>query len=81
MSQKDIIDNNINILFSTFNILKSNKMEDKDPNFNSQNKSRNDQQYKDSLFSICINNSQNENEDKNDDKKMKKRSKMRKKMK
>ena len=27
LSQKDIIDNNISILFSTFNILKSNKME------------------------------------------------------
>ena len=26
LSQKDIIDNNISILFSTFNILKSNKI-------------------------------------------------------
>ncbi len=69
LSQKDIIDNNINILFSTFNILKSNKMEEKDPNLDSQNKNENDQKYKDSLFSIYINNSQNENEDKKDDKK------------
>ena len=29
LSQKEIIDNNISILFSTFNILKSNKMEEK----------------------------------------------------
>ena len=69
LSQKDIIDNNINILFSTFNILKSNKMEEKDPNFDSQNKNENDQKYKDSMFSIYINNSQNENEDKKDEKK------------
>ena len=69
LSQKDIIDNNIGILFSTFNILKSNKMEEKDPNLDSQNKKENDQKYKDSMFSIYINNSQNENEDKKDDKK------------
>ena len=70
LSQKDIIDNNISILFSTFNILKSNKMEEKDPNLDSQNKNENDQKYKDSMFSIYINNSQNENEDKKDEKKM-----------
>jgi len=37
LSKKDIIDNNnnINILFSTFNILKSNKMEEKDSNLDS----------------------------------------------
>ena len=69
LSQKDIIDNNISILFSTFNILKSNKMEEKDPNLDSQNKNENDQKYKDSMFSIYINNSQNENEDKKDEKK------------
>ena len=69
LSQKDFEDNNISILFSTFNILKSNKMEEKDPNSNSQNKSENDQKYKDSMFSIYINNSQNENEDKKDEKK------------
>ena len=68
LSQKDIIDNNISILFSTFNILKSNKMEEKDPNLDSQNKNENDQKYKDSMFSIYINNSQNENEDKKDEK-------------
>ena len=62
LSQKDFEDNNISILFSSFNILKSNKMEEKDPNFNSQNKSENDQKYKDSMFSIYINNSQNESE-------------------
>ena len=60
---------NISILFSTFNILKSNKMEEKDPNLDSQNKNENDQKYKDSMFSIYINNSQNENEDKKDEKK------------
>ena len=64
-----MIDNNISILFSTFNILKSNKMEEKDPNLDSQNKNENDQKYKDSMFSIYINNSQNENEDKKDEKK------------
>lgn len=69
LSQKDFEDNNISILFSSFNILKSNKMEEKDPNSNSQNKSENDQKYKDSMFSIYINNSQNENEDKKDEKK------------
>ena len=79
--QKDFEDNYISILFSTFNILKSNKMEEKDPNINSQNKNENDQKYKDSLFSIYINNSKNENEDKKKKKKMKKRSKMSKKMK
>ena len=42
-------------------------MEEKDPNLDSQ--SRNDQQYKDSMFSIYINNSQNENEDKKEEKK------------
>ena len=36
-------------------------MEEKDPNLDPQKKSRNDQQYKDSMFSIYINNSQNEN--------------------
>ena len=69
LTQKDFEDNNISILFSTFNILKSNKMEEKDPNSNSQNKSENDQKYKDSMFSIYNNNSQNENEDKKDEKK------------
>ena len=63
------------MLFSSFNILKLNKMEEKESNFKSQNKSENDQQYKDSMFSIYINNSQNENEEK----KMKKRNKMNKK--
>ena len=43
-------------------------MEEKDPNINSQNKSENDQKYNNSMFSICINNSQNENEDKKDEK-------------
>ena len=43
-------------------------MEEKDPNFNSQNKCENDQKYKDSMFSIYINNSQNENEDKKEEK-------------
>ena len=56
-------------------------MEEKDPSLDSQNKNENDQQYKDSMFSIYINNSQYENEDKKDEKKTKKRSKMRKKMK
>ena len=69
LSQKDIIDNNISILFSTFNILKSNKMEEKDPNLDSQNKNENEEKYKDSMLSIYINNSQNENEDKKDEKK------------
>ena len=69
LSQKDIIDNNISISFSTFNILKSNKIEEKEPNLNNQ-------KYKDSMFSIYINNSQNENEDKKDEKKMKKWKKM-----
>ena len=76
LSQKYIIDNNFNILFSTFNILKANKMEEKDPNLDSQNKKENDQKYKDSLFSIYINNSQNENEEKKDEKKSKMRKKM-----
>ena len=44
-------------------------MEEKYPNSNSQNKSENDLKYKDSMFSIYINNSQNENEDKKDEKK------------
>ena len=52
LSQKDFEDNNISILFSSFNILKSNKMEEKDPNFNSQNKSENDQKYKDYVFNL-----------------------------
>ena len=43
-------------------------MEENDTNFNSQNKSENDQKYKDSMFSIYINNSQNENEDKKEEK-------------
>ena len=64
LSQKYIIDNTISILFSTFNILKSNKMEKKDPNLDSKNKSENDKKCKDSMFSIYINNTQNENEDK-----------------
>ena len=68
LSQKEFEDNNISILFSTFNILKSNKMEEKDLNLNSQNKNKNDQ---DSMFSIYINNSQNENEDKNEEKRRK----------
>ena len=68
LSQKDFEDNNISFLFSSFNILKSNKMEEKDPNLDSQNKNENDQKYKDSMFSIYINNSQNENEDKKDEK-------------
>ena len=68
LSQKDIIDNNISILFSTFNILKSNKMEEKDPNLDSQNKNENEQKYKDSMFSIYINNSQKKKEDKKDEK-------------
>ena len=37
-------------------------MEEKDPNFDSQNKSENHQKYKDSMLSIYINNSQNESE-------------------
>ena len=80
LSQKDIIDNNISILFLTFNILKSNKMEEKDPNLDSQNKNENDQKYKDSMFLICINNSQPKNEEKKAKKKMKKWKKMRKKI-
>ena len=44
-------------------------MEEKDPNLDSQNKNENDQKYKDSMFSIYINNSQNENEDKKYEKK------------
>ena len=44
-------------------------MEEKDPNLDSQNKNENDQKYKGSMFSIYINNSQNENEDKKDEKK------------
>ena len=43
-------------------------MEEKDPNLDSQNKNENDQKYKDFMFSIYINNSQNENEDKKDEK-------------
>ena len=78
--QKDFGDNNINILFLNFNIFKSNKIEEKDPNLDSQNKNENDQKYKDSMFSIYINNSKNENEDKNDEKKKKKLKKMRKKI-
>ena len=81
LSQKDFEDNNISILFSSFNILKSNKTEEKDPNLDSQKKSRNNQQPKDSMFSIYINNSQNENKDNKEEKKTKKRSKMRIKMK
>ena len=38
ISEKDFEDNNISILFSSFNILKSNKMEEKDPNLDSQKK-------------------------------------------
>ena len=71
LSQKDFEDNNISILFSKLKkkaltlILKIKpKMK----------------QYKDSMFSIYINNSQNENEDKKEEKKGEKRSKMRKKM-
>ena len=44
-------------------------MEEKDPNFNSQNKSENDQKYKDSMFSIYINNSQPAMNKKNEKKK------------
>ena len=44
-------------------------MEEKEPNLNSQNKSKNDRKYKDSVFSIYINNSLNENEDKKEEKK------------
>ena len=46
-------------------------MEEKGPNSDIQNKSensQNNQQYKDSLFSICINNSKPENEEKKDEK-------------
>ena len=81
ISQKDFEDNNISILFSSLNNLKSNKMEEKDPNSDIQNKSENDQKYKDSIFLIDFNNFQNENEDKKDEKKDEKRSKMRKKIK
>ena len=58
LAQKDFGDNNISILFSSFKILKSNKMKEKDPNSNIQNKSENDQKYNDSMLSIYINNSQ-----------------------
>ena len=75
LSQKDFEDNNISILFSSFNILKSNKMEEKAPNFNSQNKIENGQKYKDSMFSIYFNNSLNENEDKKEEKRRKKKKK------
>ena len=61
---RNIPDNNISILFSTFNILKSNKMKEEDSNSEFQNKSANDQQNKDSMFSHGINNSQIENEKK-----------------
>ena len=61
LCQKDIIDNYISILFSTFSILKSNKMEENNHNFDSQNKNENEQKYKDSMFSIFIDNSQIEN--------------------
>ena len=44
-------------------------MEEKDPNLDSQNKKENEQKYKDSMFSIYINNSQNESEDKKEEKK------------
>ena len=80
LSQKDFEDNNISILFSSFNILKSNKMEEKDPISNSQNKSENDQKYKDSIFSIYINNSKIKMKIKKMKKKMKKWKKMRKKI-
>jgi len=43
-------------------------MEEKDPNFSSQNKIENDQKCKDSMLSIYIINSQNENEDKKEEK-------------
>ena len=79
LSQKDIIDNNISILFSTFNFLKSNKMEEKESNLNSQ-KNENEKQYKDSLFSIYINNFQNENENKGMKKKMEKWNEIKKKI-
>ena len=39
LAQEDITDNNINILFSICNILKSNQMEEKGPNLDSKNKS------------------------------------------
>ena len=71
LSQKDFEDNNISILFSTFNIIKSNKMEEKDPNLDLQNKNENAEKYKDSMLSIYIYNSQNENEDKKDKKRAK----------
>ena len=45
LSQKDFEDNNISILYSTFNIIKSNQMEEKDHNLDSKNKKENDQQY------------------------------------
>ena len=71
LSQEDISDNNISILFSTFNNLKSNKMEEKDPNSDIQNKRENDQQYKDSMSSISKNKSQSENEEKKYEKRRK----------
>ena len=40
LSQKYFEDNNISILFSSFNILKSNKIEEKDPNSEIQNKTK-----------------------------------------
>jgi len=71
ISQEDIPDNNI-ILFSTFNILKSNKVEEKDPSSDFQNKSENSRKYKiykNSMSLIYFNYSQIENEDKKDEKK------------
>ncbi len=47
LNREDIADNNISILFSTFNTFKSNKVGKKDPTSNIQNKSENDQQFKD----------------------------------
>ena len=64
LSQKDFEHNNTSILFSTFIIFKSNKIEEKDYNSDIQNKSENDQKYKDSMLSIYIKNSQPENEEK-----------------
>ena len=55
-------------------------MEEKDSNIDSQNKNESDQKYKDSMFSIYINNSQNENEDKKMKNTMKKWKKMREKI-
>jgi len=62
--KKDITDNNLRILFSIFNILKSNKMEEKELKSDFQNKNENDSKNKDSMFSIYFFNSQNENEEK-----------------